>query len=106
MKKLVYSDEAETAIRHIYRYTSWRWGEAQAERYIGDLYLACEYLADEDAGWILGRPVGNGWRMHSIGKHVIIYRETPSALEVLTILYQSMDIPARLKEMLQRRRKQ
>ena len=56
-------------------YTLRTWGSAQAVRYIAELEVCCQMLADNPA---LGRPcddVRPGLRRLEHGKHVLFYRQ-------------------------------
>jgi toxin ParE1/3/4 len=72
-------------------YTLRTWGEAQADRYIGELETFCQMLADNPA---LGRPCDDirpGLRRMEHGKHVVFYRlQKPGGTLVVRILHHRM----------------
>jgi toxin ParE1/3/4 len=89
-----FSRRAEADLLSIGDYTLHTWGKAQAARYIGELEVCCQTLADNPA---LGRPsdeVRPGLRRLEHGKHVVFYRKVRGGILVSRILHQSM-LPAR-----------
>ena len=86
-----FSRRAEADLLSIADYTLRTWGEAQADRYIGELETCCQMLADNPR---LGRPcdeVRPGLRRMEHGKHVVFYRlQKPGGIIVVCILHQRM----------------
>jgi toxin ParE1/3/4 len=86
-----FSRRAEADLLSIADYTLRTWGEAQADRYIGELETCCQMLADNSR---LGRPcdeVRPGLRRMEHGKHVVFYRlQKPGGIIVVRILHQRM----------------
>ncbi|HZL68493.1 MAG TPA: type II toxin-antitoxin system RelE/ParE family toxin [Candidatus Limnocylindrales bacterium] len=86
-----FSRRAEADLLSIADYTLRTWGEAQADRYIGELETCCQMLADNPA---LGRPCDDirpGLRRMEHGKHVVFYRlQKPGGTLVVRILHQRM----------------
>jgi toxin ParE1/3/4 len=71
-------------------YTFRIWGEAQTDRYIGELEDCCQQLADNPR---LGRTcdeVRPGLRRREQGRHVVFYRKEPGGILVSRILHQRM----------------
>ncbi len=71
-------------------YTLHTWGQIQAARYIGELEVCCQRLADNPA---LGRPfdeVRPGLRRLEHGKHVVFYHQERGGILVSRILHQRM----------------
>ncbi len=71
-------------------YTLQRWGKAQAARYLGELEVCCQMLADNPA---IGRPcedVRRGLRRHEHGKHALFYRQARDGILVSRVLHQRM----------------
>ena len=99
MKKLTVSRAASGDLREIYAYTFERWGERQADSYLGDLQNAMDGIA---AGSALVRPLASRHQdMFKLqqGRHLIIYCEpTPDEVLVVRVLHDRMDIDARLEE--------
>jgi len=82
---------AETDLEAIWTYTERRWGVAQAERYLGDVFSNFERLclfpelAAERSKFT--PPV----RIHPSGRHVIVYRIEGDTLEVIRVLGAQQD---------------
>ena len=72
------------------KYTLRTWGKTQTTRYIRELEVFCQTLADNPA---LGRTcddVRPGLRRLEHGKHVVFYRQDLTGILVSRILHQSM----------------
>ena len=85
-----FSRRAEADLLSIGNYTLRTWGKAQTARYIRDLEVFCQTLADNPG---LGRPCGDvrpGLRRLEHGKHVVFYRQELTGILVSRILHQSM----------------
>jgi toxin ParE1/3/4 len=88
--KFRFSRRAEADLLSIGDYTLHKWGKAQAARYIGELEVCCQTLADNPA---LGRhcdEVRPGLRRHEHGKHVVFYRQGRGGVLISRILHQRM----------------
>lgn len=98
------SAAAEDDFRNILRWTSERFGEAQARRYAGTLMQAIQALRagpeapgsrrrDEISPGLMTLHVARGGRK---GRHMAAYRIGPSAdpptIDILRILHDSMDL--------------
>jgi toxin ParE1/3/4 len=85
-----FSRRAETDLLSIGDYTLRTWGKAQAARYINELELCCQTLADNPA---LGRPCNDirpGLHRLEHRKHVIFYRQQHGGILVSRILHERM----------------
>jgi toxin ParE1/3/4 len=85
-----FSRRAEADLFNIGHYTFSTWGDAQADRYIGQLEDCCQLIADNPA---LGRPcdeIRPGLRRMEQGRHVVVYREEPGGVLISRILHQRM----------------
>ena len=85
-----FSHRAEADLLSIADYTLRTWGNAQAARYIGELEVSCQRLADNPA---LGRScddVRSGLRRLEHGKHVVFYRPKRGGILISRILHQRM----------------
>jgi toxin ParE1/3/4 len=97
MKSLIYSPRAARDLDEIYDFTEANWGFQQAEDYIFQIRDSCRSLS---AGGNLGRPatrIRHGYLMIRCGSHFIIYRQTASAITIIRILHQRMNITAHLR---------
>ena len=94
MAKFRFSRRAEADLLSIADYTLREWGKAQAARYIDELEVCCQKLADNPA---LGRvcdDIRPGLRRHEHAKHVLFYRNERGGILVSRILHQRM-VPER-----------
>lgn len=85
-----FSHRAEADLLGIAKYTLRTWGKAQTARYLRDLEVFCQTLADNPS---LGRPcdiVRSGLRRMEHGKHVVFYRQDRTSILISRILHQSM----------------
>jgi toxin ParE1/3/4 len=81
---------AEKDLEAIIDYTTDRWGEAQAVRYIKDLRDRFQQIADTP---LLGRAchrIRPGYRRIEQGSHVIFYRQDAGSIVVSRVLHQRM----------------
>jgi toxin ParE1/3/4 len=85
-----FSRRAEEDLLSIGAYTLRVWGEAQTDRYLGELEACCQLLAENPG---LGRPcdyVRTGLRRMEHGKHVVFYHPEPGGILVSRLLHQGM----------------
>jgi len=71
-------------------YTLHTWGESQTARYLNELEICCQKLANNPG---LGRHCGQvrpGLRRMEQGKHVLFYRQAPGGILISRILHQGM----------------
>ena len=90
MAEFRFSRRAAADLMSIADYTLRKWGKAQAARYISELEVCCQRLADSPA---LGRPcddVRPELRRLEHGKHVVFYRQKRGGIMVSRILHQRM----------------
>ncbi|HXM20999.1 MAG TPA: type II toxin-antitoxin system RelE/ParE family toxin [Terriglobales bacterium] len=90
MRKFRFSRRAEADLLSIGDYTLHKWGKAQAARYIGELEVCCQTLADNPALGRLCDHVRPGLRRHEHGTHVVFYRQERGGILVSRILHQRM----------------
>lgn len=96
MKAYVLSPAAERDLDDIWDYTVGRWGEAQAEHCILGIESTITGLADGTQPSLSAADVREGYRKALVGMHVVFFRESTALIDVIRILHQQMDIPARL----------
>ena len=90
------SPAAQVDLSEIWDYTAKHWGEAQAERYIRDIQVACEGLSDGTLVGLSAEEIRAGYRKIAVGSHVMYYREREGALEIVRILHRRMDVSRHL----------
>jgi toxin ParE1/3/4 len=96
MKRYILSPEAKMDIANIRKYTTRQWGKAQTDKYTLQLRERMRWLADNP---MLGRArdeVKEGYRSFNEGSHIIFYRVAGSAIEIIGIPHQNMDIELNL----------
>lgn len=89
---------ARQDIKSIWFWTAENWSERQARHYVDHLLDEIEHIADTPH---LGRPAdqfGPGYRMHSVGSHVIFYQLASFGVDIVRVLHERMDFLARLKD--------
>ncbi len=89
----------------IWRYTYQQWGEEQADKYIDGLHAILQTVAEDikhPKVRTLPAEVVSGVFFVHYGRHYVFFRlaamHLPECIQVLSILHDSMDIPARIRE--------
>ena len=91
---------AKIRLAEIWDYSERTWGEAQADKYIRELFETIEKAAEARETW---RPLLDEY-LHGVyfvryKRHFIFFRElSPRVIGVVSILLESMNIPMRLRE--------
>jgi toxin ParE1/3/4 len=88
--KFRFSHRAEADLLSIAEYTLREWGRSQTARYVEELEVCGQTLADNPALGRLCDEVRPGLRRHEHGKHVIFYRQERGGILVSRILHQRM----------------
>ena len=91
---------AEARLLEIWDYTAENWGEPQADKYVRGLLEAIQSCARQKRRWrrVADRTLKGIWFLRH-KHHFIFFRElSGGALGVISILHESMDLPARLRE--------
>jgi plasmid stabilization system protein ParE len=102
MKRIVVSEEADDALRKIYRDT-WRSGEAPADAYVERFRDAYALIAQGNSlGRFFRSLDGMELRRLEVGRHVVIFARRSDAMHILALFHDRMDIGARLKRLLVR----
>jgi len=92
MRRLVVAAAARQDLRDIARFTEETWGLAQSRRYMSAIRERFIRIRDRPA---IGAPrddVRAGYRSLPSGRHVIFYRLTDEAVEIVRVLHDSMDV--------------
>jgi toxin ParE1/3/4 len=102
VKTCKFHPEAEIRIAEIWRFTFQQWGEEQADKYTLKIDDSVQRLC---AGEIIGRNY-NHIKKHDIKfiscqRHYIFYTEDRFNIFILTVLHDVMDLPIRLKDILE-----
>ena len=91
---------AERRIGEIYLYTLETWGEAQARRYVFDLYDVFEQIA---TGQAVSQPIPASYGIQGFvtrhGSHRIYWRRLEDGrVGIVTVLHARMDLPRHLRD--------
>ncbi len=98
MRKIRKQALAEADLIEIWIYSYEQWGEAQAERYLDELENGINQLAAHPE---LGRRcdhIRQGYRAIQINRHIVYFKVTPSAIQVIRVLHARMDPGSRLAD--------
>ena len=96
MASYTLSPAAQIDLEAIWDYTARQWGEPQAEVYARGIQAACEALSN---GTLVSRSADDiraGYRRAAVGSHVLFFRTRKGVVEIIRILYQSMDVARHL----------
>jgi toxin ParE1/3/4 len=91
MRRLVVSERAETDLREIWLYSFRTWGEAQADRYLGELDAGLRECGAEPERGKCRDGVRPGYWSRLIRRHVAFYTFTEDEVLVQRVLHGSMD---------------
>lgn len=98
MTRYILSPLARADLDNIWEHTSKRWDDDQAEAYLRMIQAAIDTVT---ANPKLGRPyddVRAGYWRHRAGSHLILYRETSDAIDIVRVLHEKMDIGSHLPD--------
>jgi toxin ParE1/3/4 len=96
MTDFVLSPRAQADLDEIWDYSTERWGEDRAERYIRELWRGIELVADEPQRGRSCEDVRTGYYKYQVTSHVLFCRLTPVGIDVVRILHQRMDFQRHL----------
>jgi toxin ParE1/3/4 len=88
------SKSARSDLREIARFTTHRWGKAQATAYILQLRERCQQLATSPNVGRSNRGDPFGLRRVESGSHVVYYQQREDDIWIVRILHKSM-LPSR-----------
>jgi toxin ParE1/3/4 len=94
--RFVVSPRAQADIDDIWEYTVGRWGTRQAETYLRLIKEAVEAVATDPRAGRTCDDVRPGYRKYLVGSHVLFYRVTATAVVVVRILHQRVDVERHL----------
>jgi toxin ParE1/3/4 len=94
MRQLPYviTKKAVSDLEEIWFYTVEKWSVAQADRYYSLIFDEIDYICKNINS---GKPmdhVRKGYRTAKVKSHLIFYRITNEAVEIIRILHERMDI--------------
>ncbi len=86
LSRLAYAD-----LDSIFTYTLTKWGQEQADRYVGALWDTFEKIADAPERWRRRDELHPGCRVCFAGRHAILYRMHEGRVEIARVLHDAMD---------------
>lgn len=88
------SVSAQQQLVDIYRYTLQRWGEAQADQYLADLYVLFAAIgAGDEPGRLIQAEYGVTGRYARCGKHFVYWKTlTSGEIGIAEILHERMNL--------------
>ncbi len=89
--RTVLTPRAQADIEEIWDYSADRWGLAQAETYIRQLWNDIAAVADRPSLGAKCPEVRRGYRKYPSGSHVVFYRLVAEGIDVVRILHERMD---------------
>ncbi len=98
MRRLDLSAHAQADLRAIASYTERQWGPAIREQYLASLAGRVVELCSTPGMGAPREDLKPGCRMLKVARHLVIYRVSDAAIEVLRVLHQRMDIRGKLGE--------
>ena len=91
------SEAAQQSVDDLFNYTLDVWGEAQARKYLGDLFSLFEAIAcGDEAGRLIQPEYGVVGRYVRVGKHFIYWHWDRDDLLIAEILHERMNKGDRL----------
>lgn len=97
MLKILFKPEAEEDISKIFKYTFYKWGLKQAEKYNDELIHGIEQIAQHKSiGKIYPYSVLS-YRQFHVNRHLIFYRIEGRKCIIVRILHDRFDIKNHLK---------
>jgi toxin ParE1/3/4 len=98
MSRVLLSPKAKADLDDIWNFTFARWGMAQAEKYVRDLWEVMKKPASDLANSMDIGDVRPGYKKVRAGSHIIFFKVIPDSIDVVRILHKSTSHqrPARL----------
>jgi toxin ParE1/3/4 len=92
MLDLIITQNACDDLENIAQYTFQNFGALQVNRYMAALLDSMDKLTTMPTIGRARSDLPDGYKMHSVGKHIIVYHVHHSQLIVIRILHEKMDI--------------
>jgi toxin ParE1/3/4 len=92
MLDLIITQSARDDLENIAQYTFQNFGALQVNRYMTALFNSLDKLTTLPTIGRARSDLPDGYQMHAVGKHIIIYHVHHSQLIVMRILHERMDI--------------
>jgi toxin ParE1/3/4 len=96
MIRYILSPRAQADLDEIWDYTAETWGIDQAERYIRLLQHGIEAVAADPRRGSSCDDIRAGCRKYLVGSHILFYRITSEAIDVVRILHSRTELKRHL----------
>lgn len=90
--------EAEEDLLEIWDYTSNRWGDEQADRYIDEIDTALNGLREYPLLSTDCSNIRRGYRRVAVGWHRVYFTASDEVVEVIRVLHPRMNAKAKLRK--------
>ena len=94
--QLKLTPKARADLDAIWDYTARQWDEKQAEIYLASLGQTMQLLVENPGLGTKLDHVKSGYRKFPAASHLLIYKSTPTAIEVMRILHKRMDVESQI----------
>ncbi|WP_422032058.1 type II toxin-antitoxin system RelE/ParE family toxin [Roseovarius sp.] len=94
MRRFHLSPLAESDLTEIWRYSAETWGEAQADRYVSDLFDRFAWVADHPEMGRKRPEILPGASSMQVGRHVIFYETVAGRVVILRIVHERRNMAA------------
>ena len=98
MKRLVVAARALDDLAEIAHYSRKQWGRSRTRAYLAEIERCFGEIGRNPAAGAPRDDIKPGYRSGRAGRHLVFYRETREAIEVLRVLHQSMDLARHLSD--------
>ena len=98
MSEYILSPEAIVDLQDIYDFTLDEWGEAQAEKYLNEIYSVFDRLTQHPNIGRLRAELSDGLRSTPVGAHVIYFMPWQDHLAIVRVLHGARDVESEFGE--------
>ena len=84
-------------LKSIGRFTLKSWGREQRNIYLSKLDESFHILAEQLHLGNARDDIRKGYRVYHVGRHLIFYRQESTAIEIIRILHERMDVETHLR---------
>jgi toxin ParE1/3/4 len=99
LARLLLTQRAISDLLEIETYTVETWGAKQAAKYLSDIESGMRLIRENPGVLQSGAGLPDELRYHHVNKHLLICDVQSASIVVLTVIHASMDVPARLAEL-------
>lgn len=86
------TNKAVDDLRAIGRYTQYRWGLEQRNIYLKRLDESFRTIAREMKIGAACEQIRKGYRKYHVGRHLVLYFQTETHIQIVRILHERMDV--------------